>query len=84
MAVSKMIKREAIQTIVVNTNPHYYGRETYGFFVTKTIASITGGTLHEVGRLTTENEMATMVAAGIAEDKRMIAHKTTGSLKSID
>jgi Mg-chelatase subunit ChlI/Mg-chelatase subunit ChlD len=84
MAVSKMIKREVIQTIVVNTNPHYYGRETYGFFVTKTIASITGGTLHEVGRLKTEREMVTKVATGIAEDKRLIAHKPTGSLRTAD
>jgi magnesium chelatase subunit D len=84
MAVSKMIKKENIQTIVINTNPHYYGRETYGFYVTKNIALITGGALHEVGRLTTEKEMASEVATGIAEDKRLIAHKSTGALRSID
>jgi Mg-chelatase subunit ChlD len=84
IAVSKIIKKEGINTIVVNTNPHLYGRETYGFFVTKTIASITGGTLHEVGRLTSEDKMVKTMATGIAEDKTLIAHKITSSLKSFD
>ncbi|MDH5634735.1 MAG: VWA domain-containing protein, partial [Candidatus Bathyarchaeota archaeon] len=35
LAVSKMIKKEGINTIVVNTNPKLYGRETYGFIVTR-------------------------------------------------
>ncbi|MEM4704862.1 MAG: VWA domain-containing protein, partial [Candidatus Bathyarchaeia archaeon] len=49
MTVAKMIKREGVHTIVVNTNPNMYGRETYGFAVTKSIASVTGGAHHIVG-----------------------------------
>jgi Mg-chelatase subunit ChlD len=82
-AVSKMIKKEGIHTVVVNTNPHLYGRETYGFIVTKMIAHITDGALHEVGRVTRESEMVERVAANISEDRRLIAHKAASSLKSV-
>jgi magnesium chelatase subunit D len=84
MAVSKIIKKEGIHTVAVNTNPHLYGRETYGFFVTKTIASITNGALHEVGRLASEGEMVEKVATSLGEDRRLIAHKATVSLRSAD
>ncbi len=75
MAVSKMIKKEGIQTIVVNTNPNLYGRETYGFRVTRNIAALTNGTHHIVGRLTTGKEMVENIITKIAEDRRLIAHR---------
>ncbi|MDH5462560.1 MAG: VWA domain-containing protein, partial [Candidatus Bathyarchaeota archaeon] len=56
MAVSKMIRKQRIHTVVVNTNPHFYGRETYGLAVTQHIASATNGSHHEVGRLTRGEE----------------------------
>jgi Mg-chelatase subunit ChlI/Mg-chelatase subunit ChlD len=79
MAVSKMIKKGEVNTIVVNTNPHLYGRETYGFYVTKTIAYITNGTLHEVGRISREGEFVERIVTDIAADRRQIAHNTAVS-----
>jgi Mg-chelatase subunit ChlI/Mg-chelatase subunit ChlD len=84
MMVSKMIKKEGINTIVINTNPHLMGRETYGFAVTESIAAITKGALHTVGRLTPEKEMVEGIAASIAEDRRLIAHEASSSLESPD
>jgi len=84
MVVSKMIKKEGINTIVINTNPHLFGRETYGFAVTESIAAITKGALHTVGRLTLEKEMVDGIAASIAEDRRLIAHEAAISFKSPD
>lgn len=82
IAMSKMVKKEGIHTIVVNTNPKLYGRETYGLLVTQSIASITNGTLHEVGRIATEDEFVRKIVEGIAEDRRLIAHDEALSLKS--
>jgi magnesium chelatase subunit D len=73
MAVSKMIKREGIQTIVVNTNPHLYGRETYGFAVTQAIALATNGSHHAIGRLTTNKDMVRDMIEGIKEDQKKMA-----------
>ena len=75
ITVSKMIRREGIPTIVINTNPHFYGRETYGFIVTKTIARITGGSHHVVGRLTTKNDMIQDIIIKIKEDQRKIVYE---------
>jgi Mg-chelatase subunit ChlI/Mg-chelatase subunit ChlD len=75
MSVSKMIRKEGVYTVVVNTNPHFYGRETYGFSVTRQIASITAGSLHVVGRLASKEELAERIFEKIAEDQRLIAHK---------
>ena len=77
MSVSKMIRKEGVYTVVVNTNPHFYGRETYGFSVTKQLASITGGSLHMVGRLADKEELAERILEKIAEDQRLIAHTAT-------
>ena len=79
MSVSKMIKKEGIHTVVVNTNPRLFGRETYGFAVTKVIAKLTDGKHHMVGRLTTEDEMVERIVTNIAEDRRTIAHEATHS-----
>ncbi len=83
-AVSKMIKKDGIHTIVVNTNPNLYGRETYGLVVTDRIASITDGAIHKVGRLTFKDEFVKNIVEGIAEDRRVIAHSEALSAKSPD
>jgi len=82
MSVSRMIKREGAYTVVVNTNPHYYGRETYGFAVTEIIASMTNGTHHVVGKLAQGKDLVERIVSGIAEDQRLIAHKASLSLRS--
>ena len=73
ISISKTIKREGIHTIVINTNPHMYGRETYGLDVTRNITSITNGSHHVIGRLTTEKELIENMIARISEDQRKIA-----------
>ncbi len=75
MSVSKMVKREGIHTIVVNTNPHMYGRETYGLLVTEAMASITNGSHHSIGRLTTRADMVENMTELIKEDQRKIFHE---------
>jgi len=70
LSVSKMIKREGIQTIIVNTNPHVFGRETYGFLVTKSIASITSGSHHVVGRFAIKEHMVEEVVERIRNDRK--------------
>ncbi|MDH5449724.1 MAG: VWA domain-containing protein [Candidatus Bathyarchaeota archaeon] len=82
ISVSKIIKKEGIYTVVVNTNPHYYGRETYGFAVTKIISSITNGSHHQVGRLTHGKELVERIFEGITEDQRKITHEVSLSPKS--
>jgi Mg-chelatase subunit ChlI/Mg-chelatase subunit ChlD len=72
MSVSRMVKREGIHTIIINTNPHMYGRETYGFLVTKIVASMTKGTHHIIGRMTTREDMIDNMMEGIREDQRKI------------
>jgi predicted CoA-binding protein len=86
MTVARMVRREAINTIVVNTNPHMYGRETYGFAVTKNIASITNGTHHTVGVLTREDDMIGSVVEVIRTDQKKIANEklTNRRLRSFD
>jgi Mg-chelatase subunit ChlI/Mg-chelatase subunit ChlD len=75
MSASKMIKRERIHTVVVNTNPHMYGRETYGQIVTEVMASITNGSHHSIGRLTTRAEMVENMIGRIRDDQRDIVHE---------
>jgi Mg-chelatase subunit ChlI/Mg-chelatase subunit ChlD len=81
MSVSKIIRKEGIHTVVVNTNPHYYGRETYGFAVTKIISSITNGSHHQVGRLTHGKELVERIFERITEDQRKIVHEVSLSPK---
>jgi Mg-chelatase subunit ChlI/Mg-chelatase subunit ChlD len=72
--VCKMIRKEGINTIVINTNPHYYGRETYGFAVTEQIAAITNGRLHVVGKSFYEKEeLVEDIMKRIAEDQTRLA-----------
>jgi len=75
MSVSRLIKREGIHTIVINTNPHMYGRETYGFFVTEAIASITKGSHHVIGRLTTNKDIVENMIEQIREDQRNVINE---------
>jgi len=72
MSVSKVIRREGIHVIVVNTNPRVYGHETYGFVVTETIAMLTRGTHHAIGQLTTEKDLTDNMIERIKEDQRSI------------
>ena len=75
MSVSRLIKKEGIHTIVINTNPHMYGRETYGFFVTQAIASITKGSHHIIGRLTTDRDIVENMIEQIRQDQRKIINE---------
>jgi len=83
MAVSKMIKKQGIHTVVVNTNPHFYGRETYGLAVTQHIASATNGSHHEVGRFTRGEELVDRIFENLLEDQRLIAHEASLAFKSM-
>ena len=74
ISVSKMVQKAGIHTVAVNTNPYFYGRESYGFTVTQQIASITHGSHHAVGRLGQEEEMVERIMGKIAEDQRLITH----------
>ncbi|MFW9902701.1 MAG: VWA domain-containing protein [Candidatus Thorarchaeota archaeon] len=73
ISVSKAIEREGIHTVVVNTNPHYVGRETYGFAVTKIISSITKGSHHQISRLSDGDELVEEILEGVSEDQRKIS-----------
>ncbi len=75
MSVSKMIKRDGINTVVINTNPRIFGRESYGRAVTGVIASLTNGSHHVVGRLTTKEEMIEKIIEQIREDERSIVYE---------
>jgi magnesium chelatase subunit D len=75
MSVSRLIKKEGIHAIIINTNPHMYGRETYGFFVTEAIASITKGSHHAIGRLRTNKDVIESMIEQIREDERNITHE---------
>jgi len=75
MSVSKLIKREGINTIVVNTNPRIFSRESYGLLVTGIIASITNGSHHVIGRLATKEEKSEDIIDRIREDQRKIVYE---------
>jgi magnesium chelatase subunit D len=79
MSVSKMIKREKIHIIVVNTNPHMHGRETYGHTVTEVMASITNGSHHSIGTSATRAEMIENMIGRIRDDQRDIVHERLSS-----
>lgn len=83
ISVSKMIRRERIHTIVVNTNPRLYGRETYGLWVTSKIAALTGGTHHALGRIREPSELVESIVDRIAEDRRLISHNILFSERSM-
>jgi len=73
MCVSKLIKREGIHTVAVNTNPRIYGRESYGLLMTEIIASITKGSHHSIGRLRNKGDLVETMIEKIREDQRRIA-----------
>ncbi|MCD6242144.1 VWA domain-containing protein [Candidatus Bathyarchaeota archaeon] len=75
--VSKIVKKEGVNTIIVNTNPHVYGRETYGFLVTEEIARITNGSLHTVGRIRSKEEFVNEVMEKIAEERGRITYASS-------
>ena len=82
VSISKMIRKEGIYTVVVNTNPAIGGPQTSGYLVTKMIASITNGSHHDVGIFRSKEKLIEKMFEGIAEDQRVIAHKASLSLKS--
>jgi len=75
ISVSKVIRREGIFTVVVNTNPTIAGWETSGFLITELIASITNGTHHKVGRVRSKKELVKKTFEAIAQDQRQISHQ---------
>ncbi len=69
--VCKIIKKEGIYTISVNTNQYLTGRNTYGYWVTRQIALRTNGAHHELGRF--EGKLlASKMFSSMNEDRRMI------------
>jgi Mg-chelatase subunit ChlI/Mg-chelatase subunit ChlD len=77
VSASKLIRRESIHTVIINTNPHFYGRETYGLLVTKIIAQITRGSHYEVGKLTTPKAMVGDIVDLIKEELYRIVQEVT-------
>ena len=75
ISMARMVKRENIHTIVINTNPHISGRETYGFAVTELIARNTNGSLHTIGLVQTNKEFVESMVQDLLEDQRQIAHE---------
>jgi len=76
VSVSKIIRREGISTVVINTNPHIYGRESYGLLVTKMIASITKGAHYEVGRTREKQELTDRIFERIDNSRKIIFSRT--------
>jgi magnesium chelatase subunit D len=75
--VARIVRKQGIKTIVINTNPHLYGRETYGFEVTKFIARTTNGSHHALGRLTRGPDLVESMMERIAGDQRLISHESS-------
>ncbi len=50
-------------------------RETYGFIVAETIALITRGSHHAIGKLTTKTEMIQDMITKLREDQRRIIYE---------
>lgn len=73
ISVSKAIEKERIHTVTINTNPHFAGRETYGFTVTKLISSITKGSHHQISRFSVGEELVEDIFEGISKDQRKIS-----------
>lgn len=82
-SVSKMIRKESIHTVVVNTNPRVFGRESYGFVVTELIASITHGRHHALSRLASKAELVEDMVSKLAEDQRLISQGQSYRLNHI-
>jgi Mg-chelatase subunit ChlD len=74
VSASKLIKREGINTVVVNTGSHLYGRETYGSAITKIISTITKGSHHQVSKFSEGKELVEEIFEGISKDQKKIAH----------
>jgi len=77
ISVSEMIKKEGINTVVVNTNPVLMGWQSSGLLVTRMIAKVTNGSHHEVGRILKPEHLVDAIFEAITEDERSIAHKTS-------
>ena len=75
ISISKIIKKEGINTVIINTNPHIYGRESYGLLVTKMIASITNGIHYEVGRTHRKQELTNRIFEKINNSRKIMFFK---------
>jgi magnesium chelatase subunit D len=78
VTISKMIKKDGIYTVVVNTNPYWRGRNTYGIWMTREIAALTNGSHHELGNLRGKI-LAKRMFEGLSEGRRNIAHEASGT-----
>jgi Mg-chelatase subunit ChlD len=76
LAVSKMIGKAGVYTVVVNTNPYLRGRNTYGIWVTRRIAELTNGSHHMVGNLR-GRILADKMFKGLSDDRRRIVHEAS-------
>jgi len=84
ISVSKIIRKEGVSTVIVNTNPHIYGRESYGLLVTKMIASITNGMHYVVGRTHQKQELTDRIFERIDSSRKIVFSRTKpSSLKTL-
>jgi len=74
--ISKLIKKDGIYTVVVNTNPYWRGRNTYGIWMTREIAKLTNGSHHELGNLRGKI-LAKRMFEGLSEDRRKITQEAS-------
>jgi magnesium chelatase subunit D len=72
LAVAKIIKKEGIQTIIVNTNVFMAGRSSYGSTVTKVLAAATDGSHHQIDKLSEGKERVDEIFWGIKQDQKKI------------
>jgi Mg-chelatase subunit ChlD len=77
ISVSETIRKEGINTVVINTNPVLAGWQASGLLVTQMIAKITNGSHHEVGRISNSEELVHEMSDLITKDERVIAHKSS-------
>jgi Mg-chelatase subunit ChlD len=77
IAVSEMIKKEGIYTVVVNTNPVTMGWQSSGLLVTEMIAKVTKGSHHLVGLVSEPERLVDEIFDAITKDERLIAHEAS-------
>ncbi len=71
-AVSRLIIKAKINTIIINTNQRLYGKEAYGSIVTELISEITKGFYYRVDRLSVGTELFEDIFAGISDGQNRV------------
>ncbi|WP_455465281.1 VWA domain-containing protein [Candidatus Hodarchaeum mangrovi] len=71
-AVSRLIKKAKINTIIINTNQRLYGKEAYGSIVTELISKITKGYYYRVDRLSVGTELFEDIFTGISDGQNQV------------